>query len=262
MIDIDDFKIYNDMQGHDAGDAVLKAAVAAIKEAIRSTDSLIRYNGDEFLLIMPGVENEENFKRKLKEIKRKIQRTDVSDYSSINLSASIGGIIIDKEPLQNGVIRADKLMYTAKNYKNTVITDKEKQDDDAEDKLNILIVDDSELNREILSSMLSGGFNVLEADCGEKCIQMLEQYGTGISIILLDIVMPGISGFDVLNYMNDNHLIDDIPVIMISSDNSADSVREAYEMGVSDFISRPFDAKVVHRRVFNTIKLYSNSADC
>lgn len=62
--------------------------------------------------------------------------------------------------------------------------------------------------------------------------------------------------------MNDNHLIDDIPVIMISSDNSADSVREAYEMGVSDFISRPFDAKVVHRRVFNTIKLYSNSADC
>lgn len=257
MIDIDDFKIYNDMQGHDAGDAVLKAAVAAIKEAIRSTDSLIRYNGDEFLLIMPGVENEENFKRKLKEIKRKIQRTDVSDYSSINLSASIGGIIIDKEPLQNGVIRADKLMYTAKNYKNTVITDKEKQDDDAEDKLNILIVDDSELNREILSSMLGGGFNVLEADCGEKCIQMLEQYGTGISIILLDIVMPGISGFDVLNYMNDNHLIDDIPVIMISSDNSADSVREAYEMGVSDFISRPFDAKVVHHRVFNTIKLYS-----
>lgn len=257
MIDIDDFKIYNDMQGHDAGDAVLKAAVAAIKEAIRSTDSLIRYNGDEFLLIMPGVENEENFKRKLKEIKRKIQRTDVSDYSSINLSASIGGIIIDKEPLQNGVIRADKLMYTAKNHKNTVITDKEKQDDDAEDKLNILIVDDSELNRDILSSMLGVGFNVLEADCGEKCIQMLEQYGTGISIILLDIVMPGISGFDVLNYMNDNHLIDDIPVIMISSDNSADSVREAYEMGVSDFISRPFDAKVVHHRVFNTIKLYS-----
>lgn len=257
MIDIDDFKIYNDMQGHDAGDAVLKAAVAAIKEAIRSTDSLIRYNGDEFLLIMPGVENEENFKRKLKEIKRKIQRTDVSDYSSINLSASIGGIIIDKESLQNGVIRADKLMYTAKNHKNTIITDKEKQDGDAEDKLNILIVDDSELNREILSSMLGGGFNVLEADCGEKCIQMLEQYGTGISIILLDIVMPGISGFDVLNYMNDNHLIDDIPVIMISSDNSADSVREAYEMGVSDFISRPFDAKVVHHRVFNTIKLYS-----
>lgn len=257
MIDLDDFKIYNDTQGHDAGDAVLKAVVGTVKETIRSTDTLIRYGGDEFLLIMPGVENEENFKRKLKEIKRKVHRTDVSGYSAINLSISIGGVITDKEPLQNAVIRADKLMYTAKSHKNTVITDKEKHEDDTEDKLNILIVDDSELNRDILSSMLGGGFNVLEAESGEKCISMLEQYGTGISLILLDIVMPGISGFGVLNYMNDNHFIDDIPVIMISSDNSADSVREAYEMGVSDFISRPFDAKVVHHRVFNTIKLYS-----
>lgn len=257
MIDIDDFKVYNDTQGHDAGDAVLKAAVASIKNSIRTTDSLIRYGGDEFLLIMPGVENEENFNRKLKEIKRKIHRTDVPDHSNVTLTASIGGVIIDKEPLQNGVLRADKLMYTAKDHKNTVLTGKEKQNEEAEDKLNILIVDDSQLNRAILSSMLGGGFNVLEADCGEKCISMLEQYSTGISLILLDIVMPGISGFDVLNYMNDNHLIDDIPVIMISSDNSVDSVREAYEMGVSDFIGRPFDARVVHHRVFNTIKLYS-----
>lgn len=181
---------------------------------------------------------------------------DVAEYSGIKLSVSMGGIIADKEPLQNAVIRADKLMYTAKLYKNTVVTDKEKTAAESEDKLNILIVDDSELNRDILSSMLGGGFNVFEAESGEKCISMLEQYGTGISLILLDIVMPGMSGFDV-NYMNDNHFIDDIPVIMISSDNSMDSVREAYEMGVSDFISRPFDAKVVHHRVFNTIKLYS-----
>ena len=257
MIDLDDFKVYNDTKGHDTGDAVLKAVVGAIKDCIRGTDILIRYGGDEFLLLMPGVENVDNFNRKLKEIKRKVHRTDVTGYSGINLSVSIGGIIADKEPLQNAVIRADKLMYTAKTHKNTVVTDDQKQTDSADGKLNILIVDDSELNREILSSMLGVGFNVLEAESGEKCISMLEQYGTGISLILLDIVMPGISGFDVLSYMNDNHFIDDIPVIMISSDNSADSVREAYELGVSDFISRPFDAKVVHHRVFNTIKLYS-----
>lgn len=70
MIDLDDFKIYNDTQGHDTGDAVLKAVVGAIKDCIRGTDTLIRYGGDEFLLIMPGVENEDNFNRKLKEIKR------------------------------------------------------------------------------------------------------------------------------------------------------------------------------------------------
>lgn len=257
MIDLDDFKVYNDTRGHDTGDEVLKAVVGAIKDCIRRTDTLIRYGGDEFLLLMPGVENEKNFNRKLGEIKRKVRRTDMTDYSGINLSVSIGGVIADKEPLQNAVIRADKLMYTAKAHKNTVVTDKDRQEDEAEDKLNILIVDDSELNRAILSSMLGVGFNVLEAENGERCISMLEQYGTGISLILLDIVMPGMSGFDVLSYMNDNHFIDDIPVIMISSDHSEDTVREAYELGVSDFINRPFDAKVVHHRVFNTIKLYS-----
>ena len=257
MIDLDDFKVYNDTRGHDTGDAVLKAVVGAIKDCIRGTDTLIRYGGDEFLLLMPGVENEKNFNRKLGEIKRKVRGTDVTDYSGINLSVSIGGVIADKEPLQNAVIRADKLMYTAKAHKNTVVTDKDRQEDTAEDKLNILIVDDSELNRAILSSMLGVGFNVLEAENGERCVAMLEQYGTGISLILLDIVMPGMSGFDVLSYLNDNHFIDDIPVIMISSDHSADTVREAYELGVSDFINRPFDAKVVHHRVFNTIKLYS-----
>ena len=147
MIDLDDFKIYNDTQGHDTGDAVLKAVVGAIKDCIRGTDTLIRYGGDEFLLIMPGVENEDNFNRKLKEIKRKVRRTDVSGYSGIHLSVSIGGIIADKEPLQNAVIRADKLMYTAKSHKNTVVTDKDGQEDAVGDKLNILIVDDSELNR-------------------------------------------------------------------------------------------------------------------
>ncbi len=71
----------------------------------------------------------------------------------------------------------------------------------------------------------------------------------------LDIVMPGMDGFGVLNYMNRHHYLEDIPVIMISSEDSTETVRRAYEMGVSDYINRPFDAGVVHRRVYNTIKL-------
>ena len=82
-------------------------------------------------------------------------------------------------------------------------------------------------------------------------------YGTGISAILLDIVMPKMDGFEVLNVMERKHLIEDIPVIMISSEDSDVYVRRAYELGVSDYISRPFDAKVVYQRVFNTIKLYA-----
>lgn len=86
---------------------------------------------------------------------------------------------------------------------------------------------------------------------------MLEQYDTGIALILLDIVMPVMDGFAVLSEMNRSHWIEDIPVIMISSEDADTVVRRAYELGVSDYVSRPFDAGVVYRRVFNTIKLYA-----
>lgn len=86
---------------------------------------------------------------------------------------------------------------------------------------------------------------------------MLDQYDTAIALILLDIVMPVMDGFEVLNTMNRNHRIEDIPVIMISSEDADTVVRRAYELGVSDYVSRPFDAGVVYRRVFNTIKLYA-----
>ena len=86
---------------------------------------------------------------------------------------------------------------------------------------------------------------------------MLEQYGPEISLVLLDIIMPKMDGFEVLAYMNRDKWIEDIPVIMISSEESETYVKKAYEMGAMDYINRPFDAQVVYRRVFNTIKLYA-----
>ena len=256
MIDLDDFKLYNDTCGHDAGDAVLKTVVDTIRKCIRATDTLVRYGGDEFLMIMPGI-TDDRFTQQLRYIKRRIHNADIPGYSGLKLSVSIGGVLAEKELLTSAVSRADKNMYLAKNRKNTVVTDDTRLTADDSEKLNVLIVDDSDLNREVLASMLESEFNIFEAASGEECLAMLEKYGMSISIVLLDIVMPGISGFEVLRVMNADHLIESIPVIMISSDNSDTSVREAYEMGVSDYISRPFDAKVVYHRVFNTIKLYA-----
>ena len=88
-------------------------------------------------------------------------------------------------------------------------------------------------------------------------MQLLQKYRTGISVILLDIVMPVMNGFAVLGEMARQGLIDDIPIIMISSADSDDVIRQAYELGVTDYISRPFDAKIVYRRVVNAIKLYA-----
>ena len=109
----------------------------------------------------------------------------------------------------------------------------------------------------ILSEMLKGEFEILEAENGSVCLDMLSRYEMKISLILLDIVMPGMDGFGVLEYMNRNNLIKDIPVIMISGEDSGEVIKRAYEMGVSDYIKRPFDMEVVHRRVLNTIKLYA-----
>ena len=264
MIDLDDFKIYNDTFGHSAGDAVLKTVVKQIRSCVRSTDSIVRYGGDEFLLLIPGID-EDTFVKKLREIRERVFAADVPGYSTIHLSVSVGGLFCNNEMLEKVVEKADRLMYQAKNQKNTVVTEKGIVDDNGNTDLlkkekvrqQILVVDDSEMNREILSDMLGNDFRILEAENGEECLQLLDQYGTGISAILLDIVMPKMDGFEVLNVMERKHLIEDIPVIMISSEDSDVYVRRAYELGVSDYINRPFDAKVVCQRVYNTIKLYA-----
>lgn len=257
MIDLDDFKLYNDTCGHDVGDAVLEMIVNTIKGAIRSTDILVRYGGDEFLLLMPDVD-EETFSRILHRIQRRVNNTDVPEYSKIHLSVSIGGVVTSDETLEEAIVRADKLMYQAKNTKNAVITEHDFEQPKCEDnRQEILIVDDSEMNREILSAMLGDEFKIHQAANGEECLSLLSRYGTGISLVLLDIVMPVMDGFEVLEAMTSEHWIEDIPVIMISSEDSDLSIRRAYELGVSDYISRPFDAKVVYQRVHNTIKLYA-----
>lgn len=121
----------------------------------------------------------------------------------------------------------------------------------------ILIVDDSEMNRIILSDMLEEDFEILEAEDGPQGLAILQQMSSEISLVLLDIVMPGMDGFEVLAVMNKNQWIEDVPVIMISAESTPSYVRRAYELGVIDYISRPFDSLVVQRRVLNTIMLYA-----
>lgn len=121
----------------------------------------------------------------------------------------------------------------------------------------ILIVDDSEMNRMILADMLSDQYEILEAENGLQAVEVLYDRGTDISLVLLDIVMPEMDGFEVLAMMNRYHWIEEIPVIIISAENSNSVVERAYELGATDYINRPFDEIIVCRRVINTILLYS-----
>ena len=124
-------------------------------------------------------------------------------------------------------------------------------------KQKILIADDSEMNRAILTEMLDAEYEIIEAEDGTEAVAALQKYGTELSLVLLDIVMPKMDGFGVLMVMDQHRWIDDIPVIMISAENSSFQIERAYDLGVTDFINRPFDARVVHRRVVNTLLLYT-----
>lgn len=126
-----------------------------------------------------------------------------------------------------------------------------------EDKPDILIVEDNEMNRLLLSRILESAYTVHTAENGRQALEEIERLGTRLSIVLLDIIMPVMNGFDVLRAMNAGSITDDIPVIMISSDDDAETVRKAFSLGASDFIGKPYNAGAVKQRVNNTIKLFA-----
>ena len=264
IIDLDDFKVYNDTYGHSVGDIALSTTASVIRQCIRKSDILIRYGGDEFLLVLPEVK-EDVLDKKLQQIQRKIHATEIPGYPDIHLSVSIGGIVSEDGSVEDAVAKADRLMYHAKNKKNMVVTE---QDIDADInssgengyslmKQNILIIDDSRTNRELLKAMLEHEYNVIEAAGGPEGIEILKAGEYEFAVVLLDIIMPGMDGFEVMENMRSDSRTKDIPVIMISTEDNNSTIRKAYDLGVADYISRPFDSRIVYRRVSNVIKLFA-----
>ena len=262
LMDVDDFKICNDTYGHYAGDMALETAANAIRSCIRNADLLIRYGGDEFLLVLPGIPSD-ILQAKLEQIRAAVQQAAVPGYSHFRLSLSIGGTMqAITDPMENAVRRADRLMYQAKGRKNAVMAEVPGHSLAALEKLlqnksQILLVDDSAMNRMLLKEILGGDYSILEAENGQECLEKMQAEAGNIALVLLDINMPVMDGFEVLKAMNANHTIEDIPVIMISSDDSNAVIRKSYELGASDYVNRPFDARIVYRRATNTIKLYA-----
>ena len=256
VVDLDDFKLVNDSMGHHTGDLTLCAAVKAMKRCVRDSDILVRFGGDEFLLMMPNID-QETFSRRLHAIRDAVAQTPIPNHDNQFLSVSIGGIIANGETIEIAMQQADSLMYRAKNKKGCVVTDADTLEVSEFRKPLLLIVDDAEMNRMILREIIGDEYEVIEAADGLEAVKLLQEHGKEISLVLLDIIMPKMGGFDVLSHMMSTDLIADVPVIMISGEHSDDAVLRAYELGASDYINRPFDARVVRQRVSNIMRLYA-----
>ena len=126
------------------------------------------------------------------------------------------------------------------------------------DKLKILIVDDSELNRELLAGMLGDEYEIYQVENGKKAIDILEENREQFKLVLLDINMQVMDGYEVLSIMKRRKWLDKLPGIVISAEISGESVKKAYELGASDYFVRPFNVAIVLRRVRNMITLYDN----
>lgn len=263
MLDLDNLKLCNDHFGHSAGDSVLKKLAEVIKAELRSGDKLIRFGGDEFLLLAQDCPDDE-FAQLLLRIQTKVSEAAVPGFPGLSLSVSIGGTRVAGSSSSEAVMRADQMMYMAKAHKNLVVTDRfmlqNGKDGIARLKKEqvlqqILIVDDSDMNRAMLREILKDNYSILEAGNGVECLSCVEHMGSSLSLILLDLNMPEMDGFEVLAELSRLGYMDDIPVIIISGTDSTADICRAYDLGATDYIHRPFNTQVIYRRVSNTITL-------
>ncbi|MCI7745536.1 MAG: diguanylate cyclase [Collinsella sp.] len=256
IVDLDDFKMVNDAYGHRVGDLVLGVVAAVIRDNIHSTDLLVRYDCDEFEVVMPDIAPDD-FARRLHHVSEAIRSAVVPGNEEIDLSACASGVRVSGETIEEGVHRAATLLNRAKIRRGTVVTDADASETIRSQKPLVLIADDSKVSRSILGEMLKDDYRILEADSGRATLDAVDRYGGDLSLVLLDIVMSDMSGCEVLAELSRQAALDSLPVIMISSEDTDDVVLRAYDLGASDYISRPFDDRIVRRRVNNIIRLYA-----
>ena len=196
-----------------------------------------------------------------------INNTDSEKKSlSANAGKSIGGVISnpENETVNEAVIRADKLMYQAKIKKNRVVTERSRKltlDAETADitndlKQQILIVDDSEINREILSEALHGEFRILEAKNGRECIDILDEYGMGISLVMLDILMPVMTGIDAAKAIRNSDRSDakTVPIAAMTANNLYEDIAECEKVGMNGLLAKPLKADCLTELINNLEK--------
>lgn len=255
VIDIDNFKEINDTMGHYVGDQVLSLFGNTLKKIFRESDIFGRIGGDEFLVLMKNVSERQLVELKMEALSVTFHR-EVLEKLSADVTCSYGSVIKNHEYISYVPFfkMADKLLYRAKrNGKNQgEILTVEAFHKYIGQKEIMLVVEDEEINRELIKTIFSPEFEIIEAFNGAEAKEIIKKHHSIIRIMLLDIIMPQVDGFQVLNWMKDRNLSEHFPVIAISSDESMEL--KSLELGVADMITKPFIPEVMKKRVHNVLK--------
>lgn len=257
MIDFDDFKSVNDSFGHKQGDMVLKEFGKILKSAARETDVVGRVGGDEFLVLFKGCSDHNLIRERAMQIIRSTHEI-LNDILSYEFTCSIGIAVQEGEEFtyEKLVSKADVALYEAKkNGKNRMHFFQDPQAEKENQVLNkplILVVDDLEVSRAVLRSCLGNRYEIIEAENGEEALRYLEELHDKIAIVLLDLEMPVMNGYEVIHHMRKNKDYAPIPIIVITINERSEY--QVKELGVEDVITKPFDPFVVKSRVDQVIQ--------
>ncbi len=266
LIDVDDFMKYNDSYTYEVGDEALERVADAVSKVFdEKMPYLFRYSGDEFIAFVKNADEESllAYGESIREAvwNESIPRDDLN-YAS-RVTVSVGCALLEKgeDFHKEFVTRADyELSLAKKNHKNClsyagqiyregIATEPQKTE-----KPTALIVDDVDFNRMLLIDILGDSFNVIESSGGRDALQILKERPDEISIMLLDIMMPDISGLDVLKQMHELGLEGRVPVLVITGDTNPETERACLSFDVADFITKPFNDLLVNIRIRNALE--------
>lgn len=259
MLDVDYFKQINDVLGHAEGDKALIEISKLLKSMARSYDLVGRLGGDEFFVFLQNIPNDIIAAKRAKNICEKTQRTYGED---IHISSSIGISVFPKDGknFEQLYKKADQVLYSVKElgrnnfaFYGEHIEERIMQSSDMKSvikhKPHILIVEDNPVDYTLIASLFDESYIVEHSKNGDEAIKFLRRYGHSISLILLDLIMPKMNGFEVLDRLKKDANLKSIPVIIVSGDMRRETCLKAIRAGATDFITKPVDSSLILQRV-------------
>lgn len=277
FLDIDLFKQVNDTLGHAAGDRALIELSSSLRSVLRRNDLIGRMGGDEFMICLENITYDAVIEKRAREL-CELARIKLNNGVSDSISIGIAVFPTDGTSFEELYKKADIALYhTKENGGNGYSFYRDDMDGTVSDAnltgitapqdglrlpnqdRTMLIADDSELNRTILASIFKDDYHILTAADGAQTLRIMRKFGTGISILLLDIFMPRVDGMEVLRKMREEPALSAIPVVVVSGSSEAETALKAIELGASDYVSKPVEPRLVKIRVQSAIAKAENN---